>query len=400
VIEPLEIFEYSRELGLGPELVEKDYIADWFLQGVFSHSLLKHAWTFKGGACLRKCYFETYRFSGDLDFAVNDSAPGHTQSLLATLGEVADWIYEGSGIEIPRAGIKIGPQQQHPAGITQDRIRIGYRGPLHRRGTVSFINVNLTTESLPALGPVEREAFSIFSDRPNLAFPGMVCCFEELLAAKVLELASGMRAHDLYDVVQMYRGAEKSCDYALVTRLFNQKNSEIGLAAPCPEWLRARPGFGELEMEWNNVLWHQLPYLPPMDAVLQELPALFSRMNHIGIATTAPLIPMDKDEDPSWDPPASVVAWGLKVPLEPIRFAASNRLCVRMTYRSTVRLVEPYGLRRTRGKRFVLRAICHKSGEPLSCAADLIEAASPTDISFVPHYAIEMAPSRFIPSRH
>jgi predicted nucleotidyltransferase component of viral defense system len=30
------------------------------------------SWVFKGGACLKKCYFETYRFSEDLDFSLRD----------------------------------------------------------------------------------------------------------------------------------------------------------------------------------------------------------------------------------------------------------------------------------------------------------------------------------------
>jgi len=30
------------------------------------------SWAFKGGTCLKKCYFETYRFSEDLDFTLTE----------------------------------------------------------------------------------------------------------------------------------------------------------------------------------------------------------------------------------------------------------------------------------------------------------------------------------------
>ena len=32
-----------------------------------------HTQVFKGGTCIKKCYFETYRFSEDLDFTLQDA---------------------------------------------------------------------------------------------------------------------------------------------------------------------------------------------------------------------------------------------------------------------------------------------------------------------------------------
>lgn len=58
--------------GLTPPVVEKDYVLGWLLQGVYRHPMLREQWVFKGGTCLKKCYFETYRFSEDLDFTLLD----------------------------------------------------------------------------------------------------------------------------------------------------------------------------------------------------------------------------------------------------------------------------------------------------------------------------------------
>jgi predicted nucleotidyltransferase component of viral defense system len=69
-----EILAVATDLGLAPEIVEKDYVLGWLLKGIFSHEALARAWTFKGGRCLKKCYFETYRFSEDLDFTLSDVA--------------------------------------------------------------------------------------------------------------------------------------------------------------------------------------------------------------------------------------------------------------------------------------------------------------------------------------
>ena len=65
-----EICNISRTLGLLPHVVEKDYVLGWVLAGVHSRRGLTKGRIFKGGTCLKKCHFETYRFSEDLDFTV------------------------------------------------------------------------------------------------------------------------------------------------------------------------------------------------------------------------------------------------------------------------------------------------------------------------------------------
>lgn len=70
MIDRLEILEVATDLSLVPEVVEKDYVLGWLLAGIYRNEELAGAWTFKGGTCLKKCYFETYRFSEDLDFTI------------------------------------------------------------------------------------------------------------------------------------------------------------------------------------------------------------------------------------------------------------------------------------------------------------------------------------------
>ena len=72
MISKQEILEMSRELGLSAQVVEKDYSLGWMLAGIWNQKELKQNWVFKGGTCLKKCYFETYRFSEDLDFTLID----------------------------------------------------------------------------------------------------------------------------------------------------------------------------------------------------------------------------------------------------------------------------------------------------------------------------------------
>jgi predicted nucleotidyltransferase component of viral defense system len=72
MIDKREILGTASTLGLLPSVVEKDCVLGWLLAGINAHPDLAESWVFKGGTCLKKCYFETYRFSEDLDFTLRN----------------------------------------------------------------------------------------------------------------------------------------------------------------------------------------------------------------------------------------------------------------------------------------------------------------------------------------
>jgi len=74
VINRSEIMDFAREFGLDPNVVEKDYALGWLLAGISQSKELGTNWVFKRGTCLKKCFFETFRFSEDLDFTLKDPA--------------------------------------------------------------------------------------------------------------------------------------------------------------------------------------------------------------------------------------------------------------------------------------------------------------------------------------
>jgi predicted nucleotidyltransferase component of viral defense system len=70
LIDRREILGIAAQTSLAPHVVEKDYVLGWMLAGIYAHEELAENWIFKGGTCLKKCFFETYRFSEDLDFTL------------------------------------------------------------------------------------------------------------------------------------------------------------------------------------------------------------------------------------------------------------------------------------------------------------------------------------------
>ena len=106
MIDRQEIMDFSREFSLAPNIIEKDYVLGWVLAGIAAHPEIGQSWVFKGGTCLKKCYFETYRFSEDLDFTLADPEHLTEPFLAATFKQISEWIYEQSGIEIPADTIR------------------------------------------------------------------------------------------------------------------------------------------------------------------------------------------------------------------------------------------------------------------------------------------------------
>ena len=116
MIDKREIIEAAAALGLNPHVIEKDYVIGWVLWGIHGHDALAESWIFKGGTCLKKCFFETYRFSEDLDFTL--SHPAHIEAgfLQQVFAEIGVRIYEVTGIELP-PGLPAVRDLREPSGL-------------------------------------------------------------------------------------------------------------------------------------------------------------------------------------------------------------------------------------------------------------------------------------------
>ena len=124
-----EIIDASSALSLLPQVVEKDYILGWVIDGINHHPALADTWIFKGGTCLKKCFFETYRFSEDLDFTLRDAAHIDPTFLTETFTEVAEWVYDRTGIELP-PDLHTFEVYRNPRGNPSCQGKLSYRGPI------------------------------------------------------------------------------------------------------------------------------------------------------------------------------------------------------------------------------------------------------------------------------
>lgn len=156
-------------------------------------------------------------------------------------------------------------------------------------------------------------------------------------------------------MIHLYRLDTLRVDLRLLVGTLEDKCRFKSIAVPTMIILENKPERAELVTEWENMLGHQLPMLPPFKQFWKELPDLFEWLHNLVPKVVPEPIPAHVEVDTDWQPPSMVRAWHTAVPLEAIRFAAANRLCVNLQYHGTRRLIEPYSLRRTKEGKCVVR---------------------------------------------
>jgi hypothetical protein len=261
-------------------------------------------------------------------------------------------------------------------------------------GDLPRIKLDLTPDEVLVLEPSHQEVHHPYSDKPANGIQVLCYRFEEVFAEKIRALAERERPRDLYDVVHLFRHHDLNPDRSLVLSTLEKKCAFKEISVPTLAILETQPERLELETEWENMLAHQLPVLPPFEHFWQELPSVFNWLHAAIEQVVQPPIPLGKESlDEAWRPPSMAAAWNFSTPLEFIRYAASNRLCVDLMYQDSRRLIEPYSLRRTKDGNLLLYAVKHQSGEDRSYRVDRIQGAQVTQTTFVPRYLIELTPS-------
>jgi len=377
-----------REWSLRHDVVEKDYVLGWLLWGIGSDPLLAETWVFKGGTCLKKCYIETYRFSEDLDFTVTPDGPIEPDELLPILTGILERVGDESGIDFTVREPRL---RQRPRGGSVEG-RVYYRGPLGSPSAAS-IKLDLSREEVLVRPATRRPIAHPFAPEEHLPDPAEVTCysFEEVFAEKLRAMGERSRPRDLYDIVNLYRRDDLRLLRDEVHAILVRKCEHKGIAVPTLAAIESSGRVPELEAEWENMLGHQLPVLPPIEQFWDELTNLFAWLEGTQPHAALPAIAHVADEDRTWSPPATVATWNLAVPLEEVRFAAVNHLCVELGYGGRSRLIEPYSLRRTQAGNLVLHALRHESKEHRSYRVDRITSARATNVPFTPSYAVEFS---------
>ena len=310
------------------------------------------------------------------------------------LSEVADWVYQNAGIDVPIDELKV-EVYTNKAGVTGGQARVYFRNPLpHARNSPGRIKVDLTTHEILVREPVRRAVLHPYTDCPAEGIHALCYDFPEIFAEKTRALAERTRPRDLYDVINLYRRPETQTA---------REDIRVVLAEKCafkkinvPKLADLLPYRDDVAATWVQMLDHQLPQLLSFESFWDELPDFFNWLEvRLEIPATAP-VRTSAGEVPIFAsqplPRGAMAPVGI---MGRIRFAAANRLLVDLDYetlagRRSRRLIEPYSLRQSAEGNILLYASRDDSGEPRAYRVDHIHGATVTDRNFVPRYTIEL----------
>jgi predicted nucleotidyltransferase component of viral defense system len=218
MIDKSEINTRAKAEGLRFDQIEKDHVILWILHALSQSELKPEGWIFKGGTCLRHCYYSGYRFSEDLDFSCDDEYGG-VEEALRILQRVTEWVQANA---LFRVSMK---EPQTSEGDFQVEIPVEYSRGGPRRHGLPAIKIHLTFDEPILTQPESRPVGPPYSDLSPFAV--IAYSKEEILAEKTRALLQQQskwpRPRDLYDLWFIICHKNETFEWETLFALFVEK---------------------------------------------------------------------------------------------------------------------------------------------------------------------------------
>ena len=246
-----EISRLARAAGVGDKAQEKDYVLTVLLAAHASSP--GSGLVFKGGTALRRCYFEEYRYSEDLDFTA-DGNPGKDE-LEKRITAWFDGAQRTWGVKCSWA----------KALVESANGFVGYAGyvaVLKGGADEREIKIDISLNEAERDGSVERRLLSPYSDVSAMEHKVTAYSLGEIWAEKTRSLLQRVEPRDLYDLLSLSDRDGAIAGSAL--DLFKRKAKSKGKD---PATLAARLDGAEstFRRSWEKRLQHQIRDLPEFE---------------------------------------------------------------------------------------------------------------------------------------
>jgi predicted nucleotidyltransferase component of viral defense system len=257
MITEAELRRRAGQWRVDPMVVDLDYSLGWFLAGLLNSGLLADRVRFKGGTCLRKCYFADYRFSEDIDFtATAHLAP---DQLIAWINAAARWSqdHDGPAFDVAPPRVEV---IQDDYGSESFQARVYWRGPLRWAGGPRSLRTDITRDERLLLPSAPRKLIHPYTDVERVVALTIPCySLEEILAEKLRAVGGQRRfaiSRDLYDIHHLVKaGVSLPTVAQLLPAKFEAKGLEM--SAFNVAYLEGRRK--EFEQDWRLRLSYLVP---------------------------------------------------------------------------------------------------------------------------------------------
>ena len=268
-----EILKFSNKYGVPATTIDKDYVLGHLVAGIFDNRYLKKRFIFKGGTCLKKCYFEDYRFSEDLDFTI--IPPIDKRIINSNLKNIIQKITSQTDILFGKLIVDDVFFQDKLKGY---ELVIPFWGANHPKNKKPSFNQNLPKIKIDITlfekvysQPEIRELIHPYSDISS-SKKILVYSIEEIFAEKMRSLLqrSYSAPKDYYDLWYLSKNVTdldwKKIKVAFITKI-RFKNIKFNSIEDFFENRKLE----SVKKEWNNSLKNHLKSLPNVIIVIEEL---------------------------------------------------------------------------------------------------------------------------------
>ena len=276
MIKPSELSKISNKEGVRPQQIEKDYIISWILWGISSDEFLKKALIFKGGTCLKKIYFEDYRYSEDMDFTINPDTEANMldHEIYSAFNRIFREIKDAANIDISI------PESSKDIHETSGSIKfyIDYVGPLGGNG--DHVKIDITRGEKLEFEIHQGIVIHQYSDleEESETFKVQAYKLEEVVIEKMAALMGRTVPRDLYDFEYLTNneGIELQDVYFEYQRKAEHKNQN-----PSEFIQKVSAKEKTFEMGWDKNLSHQMKSLPKFKDVWRDINKQFRKLEKI-----------------------------------------------------------------------------------------------------------------------
>lgn len=264
--------------------IDKDYALGHFLAAIYSEPDCKEELVFKGGTCLRKCWFPDYRFSEDLDFT---SRSPSFQFNRKQLDSICLHVKNSAGILTHVSSLR---SLQYKNELTGYEAVIKFWGADHSRNVIppspdrwlTGIKIEIILYETLVFNPVFKPLLHNYSDHVKMDSDLIPCySIEEVLSEKIRALIqrSYSAPRDFFDIWYLFRN-NPDINCLQVADAFHRKMHFKGLSFTGINQLFNTANDRSMKAAWKNSLIHQLPpaLFTDYEMVKNDLAAIFHEL--------------------------------------------------------------------------------------------------------------------------
>jgi predicted nucleotidyltransferase component of viral defense system len=279
-----EIATIAEAKLVSKSTVDKDWVLGHFLAAIYSQPELKEVLIFKGGTCLKKCYFPDYRFSEDLDFTSRKKSfeltKKHLQNICEHLHQNTEVLTHIDSLRPLKFKDELTGYEAVIRFWGADHSRNETPPPVERWQTK--IKIEIILYELMIFDEAQQEITHQYSDAIALK-PNIIPCYSinEVMAEKLRALIqrSYTAPRDFYDIWYLQKNYP-NLNFEEIVNAFHKKMAFKNLEFTGVDQLMDEDDDKKLRASWKNSLAHQIQAdaLPEYDVVKTELKELFKKI--------------------------------------------------------------------------------------------------------------------------